>query len=69
MAEKSGDPHEFQHPDAPTWCVWCGEFDTYARHTDCTADRSAGRRFDTRDPDNAARTWGILLGVPKAGGE
>jgi hypothetical protein len=39
--------HEFQHSDAPTWCIHCGVFDrnTTARER-CDADRTA--KFDTR---------------------
>lgn len=53
--------HMMQHPDSPTWCVWCGTFDVYAGEA-CPADRTGGPRYDFGVRANAERQAAAMFG-------
>jgi hypothetical protein len=52
--------HKMQHPSSPTWCIFCGTFDIYAKTTECTVDRSG--RFDSTKRVNFERMARSIFG-------
>jgi hypothetical protein len=55
--------HEAQHPDNPTWCIHCGEFDPDPGEA-CDAERIG--EFDSRKSDSATRMFADLFGLDTA---
>ena len=58
--------HKFQHPDEPTWCVYCGTF-----KRNCIPDEECDavtdeERFDSSKPENFTRMADELLGLEAA---
>ncbi len=52
---------ELQHPDPPTWCIWCGTFSCYLPD-ECSVPHVGEPRFDNRNGNNVIRVIRDLFG-------